>query len=63
MSCIKLREEPEGEWLCPYCKGLDKHGDKCSNCEESLSDSEHYEKLTCSKCLRKYNFTKLIALD
>jgi len=54
MSCIKLRETPQGDWMCPYCKDLQQKYEICPNCEESLSELEHYEQLTCSKCLRKY---------
>ncbi len=54
MSCIKMKETPHGDWMCSYCKKLQQQTtEKCSNCEGSLSDSKHFEKLTCSKCLRK----------
>lgn len=56
MKCIKLREKPTGDWFCPYCEDLQENLDICANCQESVSDMEHYELLTCSKCLRKYFF-------
>ena len=56
LECVKLNEEPEGDWLCPYCVALKEPTiNLCANCNKTAKDSAHYEKLTCSKCLRRYS--------
>jgi len=54
MKCLKLTNQPEDNWLCPYCKPLQEAKyDRCANCSESLKEIKNYLKLSCSKCLRR----------
>ena len=53
LECVNLKEEPVGDWICPYCRDLQqKKATECPKCSK-LIDIIPNEKIACSKCLRK----------
>lgn len=55
LECVDLKEGPEGDWICRFCRDLQEDKvEECPTCQEGLEEVEQYEKVTCSKCLRKY---------
>jgi len=62
MECIKLKEEPVGDWFCKYCQNLkDSNADICPNSKKSLKNVPNHLKATCSKCLRNVHLNALSA--
>lgn len=53
LECVNLKEGPDGDWICPYCRDLQqKKATECPTCLERLEETQN-EKVACAKCLRK----------